>query len=176
VLGEFDKMEELSYAYLHALAAKEGFRCVRPMPDRDSIDVEVQSTGKLAPDSVLEGAMVQFQMKAIGKDELGAKEGKFSYSKLKIKNYNDLRPKTAVPRLLAVLVMPKKEVEWLSHSINELVMKRCMYWYSLFGLPEIQTDQLTTTVHIPEAQTLTPSKLKELLVKASYQEDLTNEF
>lgn len=54
MLSDNDKMEELSYAYMHALAAKGGFRCVRPVPDRDSVDVQVQSRGKLTPGKLTE--------------------------------------------------------------------------------------------------------------------------
>ncbi len=177
MLADNDQMEELSYAYMHALAAKVGFRCVRPIPDRDSIDVEVHSRGKLAQDSVLHGAMIQFQLKAVGKDEpIKLKDGRFSFSKLPVKNYDELRLRAAVPRLLAVLLMPKDKQYWVSHTPDWFQLKKCMYWYSLLGLPELSDpDKATTTVYIPAAQCLTPEKLLELVTRASKEEDLKNE-
>ena len=45
ILRENDRKAELSYAYLHALAAKAGYTCQRgPQPDVDSVDSVVRAS------------------------------------------------------------------------------------------------------------------------------------
>lgn len=164
-----DIKEELSYAYMHAIAAKIGYRCVRPVPDRDSIDVQVQGYGFLGAEAVLHSPMIQFQMKATS-SPLTKVGDNYSFNGLKVKNYNDLRAKSAVPRLMAVLMMPEKDDQWVDCDVNRLILNKCVYWCNLYQQPAITTD--TTTVYLHETNILSPEVLKALMEQAAKDEDL----
>ena len=65
-----------------------------------------------------------------------------------------------MPHLLAVLFLPRENNEWLGHSADELVLKRCAYWESLVQAPEIATDSVL--VWLPKAHVLSPQGLLAL--------------
>lgn len=46
--------EQLSYAFVHAVASRAGFICGhQPGPDMDSIDVNISALGRLSTESLL---------------------------------------------------------------------------------------------------------------------------
>jgi len=58
----------------------------------------------------------------------------FSYFLSGTQQYDDLRREThASPRILAVLFLPPKVEDWLTHSHEQLVLRKCAYWVSLRG-------------------------------------------
>jgi hypothetical protein len=72
-----------------------------------------------------------------------------NYDDLEVKNYDDLRePGENCPRILIVLVMPEDEAQWLSQSVDELVVRHCAYWVSLEGHPPPTTTR-TVRIAIP---------------------------
>jgi hypothetical protein len=86
----------------------------------------------------------------------------FSYA-LKIKNYNDLRiTDILVPRILVVVVVPKDITGWIGQSDNETLLKYCSYWVSIRGQLDV-TNKKTVSVHLPQANRLTVSGLRNLL-------------
>ena len=98
---------------------------------------------------------LNFQAKATSQDVLGDQHVAFRLNK---KNYNDLcDPSVTVPIILVVFLMPEDINDWLTHSSDELVLRRCAYWTSLRGKPE--TDQQTKTVHIPTVKMFDQSQL-----------------
>ncbi len=154
---------------MHAIAAKVGYRCVRPQPDRDSIDVQVQGYGFLGAGAVFHSPMIQFQMKATSTPLIKVDDN-YSFSGLKAKNYNDLRAMSAVPRLMAVLVMPEKDDEWINCDVDRLILNKCVYWCNLFKQPEITSA--TTTVYLHENNILSPEILQALMEQAARDEEL----
>lgn len=85
----------------------------------------------------------------------------FSYP-LKIKNYNDLRIDTQTPRLLVVLDLPRERENWLTVSVDELIIRRAAYWKSLRGLPETD-NSVSVTISIPKANIFDMNALAELM-------------
>jgi hypothetical protein len=164
-----DIKEELSYAYLHALAASVGCSCDRPFKDRDSCDVVVKARGYLAKDSVIPSPGPDIQMKATVRD-IPAK-GPIAYS-LKIKNYHDLRrERTQHPQLLVVQLLPKDEQLWLAHDIHMQITRTCAFWCNLKGQPDC-TNRKTRTVHIPPTNVFSPEVLWEMLLRVSREEEI----
>lgn len=152
------RKEELSRCYLNAICAYKGIAVERPRLDYDSVDAILRATISRNGERV--GAEINVQLKAtsqrLKEDNIG-----FDFI-LPVKNYNDLRMKSAAPRMLCVLRLPLNEGEWVTHSINELILKNCMYWFDLTKLPN--SDNTTSvTLHIPWANTLTPETVLELL-------------
>jgi hypothetical protein len=171
MLSENDIKEELSYAYLHALASRAGFGIDRTTKDRDSIDVTLSARGWLAEESRLMSPKLDFQLKATSQIEV--RETDFAF-RLPLKNYDDLRQVSMVPRLLLVLLLPEDPGEWLQCTEDSLISKRCAHWLSLKGMPAT-TNETSQTVYLAKANLLTLDSLKELMLRASRQEELRNE-
>lgn len=166
MLTENQIKEELSIAYIHAIAAKVGFSCERPKIDMDSIDVEIKSHGYLSPNSTLYSPEIKLQLKATSNININDDNIHFS---LPVNNYNDLRSNSMTPRLLVIFELPEDKTEWLQHSAEELIMRKCAYWVNLNGEPET-SNQSTVTVKIPKQQVLSPDELYQLMLSASREE------
>lgn len=67
MLSENDIKEELSHAYVHAVAAHAGFSFERITKDRDSIDATICAKGYLAADSNFASPKLDLQLKASSK-------------------------------------------------------------------------------------------------------------
>lgn len=163
-----DIKEELSYAYVHAVAARAGYAVVRPSKDRDSIDAIIEAGEVVAADQVTTSPKLELQLKATARAKLSANEFAF---KLPVKNYNDLRRATMCPRLLVVLVLPAQEAQWLECSEDALLAKRCAYWTYLKAYPPT-TNTTTRTVKLQRSNRFTVESLRELMARASRFEDL----
>lgn len=161
--------EQLSVAYVNAVAAICNFGCEFTRMDMDSIDVSITCNGNLAADSIIRSPEIKIQLKATNNLTLnGANEYSFV---LPVKNYDDLRANTLTPRLLVVLNLPQTKDGWLSHSVNDLIIRNCAFWLNLKGKPSV-TNTSNITVHLPSVNVFSPNALKELMLKVSRQETL----
>lgn len=166
LLTENQRKEELSVGYLHVISAHVGFSCEKLRIDMDSIDVVVNANGYLADDSTIYSPEIKMQLKASSNI---VPNGNYIPFPLPIKNYNDLRNRSTSPRLLVLLLLPENQHEWVLHSIDELVIKKCVYWLNLYGMPQ-SNNQTSVTVQIPVNNVLSPASLHELMISASKEE------
>ena len=150
------RMEQLSLAYIRAVAADAGYQVHRPETDFDSVD------GFLTSD-VGGRARIDFQAKATTRDIVQAGSIRFP---LPIKNYDDLRADTMVPRILIVLLMPECDDNWLAQTDEKLCLRRCTYWLSLAGMPP-SSNASSVTVHIPVANAFDRTQLDDLMNNAA---------
>lgn len=163
-LADNDRKEQLSYAYVHTLAARAGFSCDRPGIDRQSMDMIIHSEGRMAADSLFEQAQLGLQLKATACEPAIGDNVAFP---LPIKNYNELRGRNLLPRLLVVFHMPLEVEEWLDHEVEEyLASRRCAYYLNLSGAPEV-ANETNRTVYIPRRNVLTVESLTGLMGQAS---------
>jgi hypothetical protein len=169
MLEPTDIMEELSLAYVSAVVAMAGFAVEIPKRDKDSIDLRVCARGVVAANATLESPEIGVQLKSW--KVAAPLEPTFSYA-LKQKNYDDLRGKRMVPRILVIFTMPEDASQWLLHDEHRLVLQRCAYWTSLEGLPET-TNTTSTTVTMDRANLFDPEAVKALLTKAAREEPLS---
>jgi len=168
MLSENDIKEELSNAFVHAIASHCGFGFDRPGKDRDSVDVVITAKGKLDTSSIITSPRLDLQMKATC--EFSESNGTFGL-RIKKKNYDELRPvDVMVPRLLVVLVLPEEKQNWLVVDTEQLIARRCAFWCNLKGMPEIETE--TTTIRIPIENRFDAETLRLLLTKISKGEAL----
>ena len=155
------QMEQLSLAYIRAVAANSGYQLVRPQPDVDSVDgVLMASFGKRP--------RIEFQAKATTQDILRGNELRFP---LPVKNYDELRADTRVPRILIVFLMPEERTQWLVQTTDELCLRRCAYWFSLERFPGTSNTD-TVTVPVPVRNVFDSSKLVDLMQQAERGETL----
>lgn len=171
MLSENDIKEELSYAYVHAVASHAGFSCERVFKDRDSIDVTIRAKGMLADDSAIASPALDLQLKATCEPRI--EEEKIVFD-LKMKNYNELRQATLTPRLLVVMALPASKERWVSFEPEQLISRRCCYWHSLIEEPD--SDNLTRRrIKISQSQVFSPEQLRDLLIKVSRYEEIQND-
>lgn len=153
LLSTSDMEEELSLAYVSAIAAMAGYTTAAPNKDRNGIDIEINAGGDMFP-------ALNLQLKAtinLGNPICGT----YRYA-LKVKNYQKLIAPAQTPRLLVVLALPQDQMQWLSVSAKELVLRRCAYWLNLRGDPET-ANKCSITVSIPEDHIFDVETLRELM-------------
>ncbi len=159
---------ELSYAYVHAVASWQGINCKmgNRHDDNAGVDAHLTAWSPFEDQGYLSEVDLKIQLKAtIQKPtDHGAH---FSYFLQGKERYNDLRCEThAIPRILVVLFLPVGSENWLIHSTEELVLKKCAYWVSLRGAPE--TDNSSgVTVKLPKSQLFSPESLSKLCGRLS---------
>jgi hypothetical protein len=100
------------------------------------------------------------QLKCTAQDVVRTEHISFELGK---KNYDDLRgTDLLVPRILVVIVIPEQAEEWLEQTEENLVMRRCGYWFSLRSYGE--TENLTSiTLYIPRTNIFTVEVLRNLM-------------
>jgi hypothetical protein len=167
-----DIESRLSYAYLHAVASHSGFLCreATSAEDKEGIDAVVTAYGNFSG-SYRTQITINVQLKAT--IEVPTDNGNYlSYFVQGIKRYDKLREDHREPiRILMVLFLPEKHADWLSHSENELILKRCAFWMSLRNAPA-SDNRSGQTVKIPKDQILNSDNLKKLIERLAIQNDI----
>ena len=150
------QMEQLSLAYIRAVAAEAGYQVTRPEPDIDSVDGVLMASFGRRP-------RIDFQAKATAQDIL--REDSLHFP-IPVKNYNELRADTRTPRILIVVLMPREEHQWLSQTEDELCLRRCAYWLSLEGRLPVP-NKSSVSIKIPTTNIFSRTQLCELMTKAN---------
>lgn len=154
---------ELSYAYLHAVAAKAAMSCRDTNRHEDNAGIDAQLTAWGAfPGGYLTEVSLNIQLKATISEPVD--DGTYLHYTLQgVERYRALRQETiATPRILVVLFLPRDAQEWLRHSDDELVLRKCAYWVSLRNAPDT-TNTRGVTVLIPKAQVFSPDSLQDIV-------------
>jgi hypothetical protein len=170
MLFESDVKEELSLAYVRAVAARAGFSVEETRKDRDSVDLTICARGALFADAPITSPDLKVQVKAATLGPLPERE--FDFDVLS-HNYNALvDTKRSAPLILVVFVMPKDKARWLSCTESRLALRQCAYWVSLAGQPPT-SNKTKQRIKVPRAQIFSPPSLRELLVRVAREESLT---
>ncbi|MEX1012741.1 MAG: DUF4365 domain-containing protein [Waddliaceae bacterium] len=161
------RMEQLSMAYIHAIASHLGFGADKPLVDHDSIDLTISSSSgrKVKLDIQLKSTTT------FTNEQLLSENISFH---LPINNYNDLRTETLCPRILVVFCMPSNESEWIEHSTEQLILRKCAYWISLQGEQDT-TNKETITIRIPTKNIFSPESLEKLMLRIDKGEAINND-
>jgi len=151
-----DRAEQMSLVYVQAIAAGAGYTTATHSLDRDGVDIAVNAGGTMRPS-------IGIQLKATGK--LGPpKKGCFHFP-LKLRNYDLLRAETITPRLLVVLDLPDNELEWLTVTPQELVIRKAAYWLNLRQARESE-NKTSVTVLVPQDNLFNVEGLQSLMEHA----------
>lgn len=141
--------EQFSLAYVHAVTTVAGYTLEHVQVDIDSVDAIICSTDRTGN---VHSPRCEVQVKCTHVNIATETELPFQ---LKMKNYDDLRdPNVLVPTILVVVFTPRDLDGWLEHSEEQLVLRRCGYWVSLRGLPEVISSARNPrpTVKLPRRQ------------------------
>src|SRR5438045_2674409 len=112
LMDENEQKQQLSIAYLHAVASAAGFACQVPGVDDDSVDRTIVARGWVHKKSILRSPKIDVQLKSVTGDALKERKTYFKF-RLNKKNYDDLRNRAMVPRLLVVLLLPRDQRLWI---------------------------------------------------------------
>jgi hypothetical protein len=117
----------------------------------------VRQSGNAFVDS---GIQIDLQLKSTTRAQVGGSAVTYD---LNVRNYNHLRVANAnCPRLLVVFVMPDDETQWLTQTIDELVLRHCAYWLSLKGHPEKESSA-TVRVAIPKESVFSVAAIQAMM-------------
>ncbi|MFN0146754.1 MAG: DUF4365 domain-containing protein [Dehalococcoidia bacterium] len=150
-----NQLEEFSRAYFHAVSATAGLAIAIPSVDHDSIDYTVSSGVGNRP-------KLDVQLKCTSRPAL---VGAALAYELPLKNYEELRIRTQVPRILVVVVVPPDIGRWTHQTERRLIMRKCAYWRSLRDYPDT-TNSASVTIRIERTRILTPKALTSLMHEA----------
>jgi hypothetical protein len=153
------RQESLSRAYVRTIAAMAGVICTVPEQDYgiDKSFRAVRSRGQRHEDV---SGHLDVQIKSTTRADVSETEVAYD---LDVRNYEDLRVEGEnCPRILVILVLPKDETDWLSQSVDELILRHCAYWMRLEGLPPSKATS-TVRVRIPRKNVFSVEALKALL-------------
>ncbi len=146
-MTENEQKQQLSVAYVHAVAARAGYTCQVQIVDEDSVDVVIGATGYVHHEAAVRSPRIEVQLKATSALRPGAKTLTFP---LKPKNYDDLREKCLIPRILLVHVLPENPEEWIETTEECMISRRCAYWVSLLGMPQRENSR-SISVTLPRS-------------------------
>ncbi|MEX1026448.1 MAG: DUF4365 domain-containing protein, partial [Candidatus Paceibacterota bacterium] len=165
---------ELSYAYLHAVAAKAGMGCSwgNRHDDGVGVDATIRVRHDFGPSALLSSFTIDVQLKSTVQTPTIV-DDRYSYP-LAIKNYNELRDTTCSPlKMLVVLFLPSDHEQWLEVSAEQLVARRCAYWCGLHEAPA-SNNTTSQTIQIPTENLLTPQALLTIAEKLARREALND--
>ncbi len=166
-MDENEQKQQLSIAYLHAVASAAGYACQTPAFDDDSVDRVIVARGWVDEDAVHYSPRIDVQLKSFTRPPLARNERFLSYA-LRQKNYDDLRQEEPmVPRILVVLLLPENARDWISQGAKRLVVRYAAYYLSLCGMPERKDVKYKVSVKIPRKNLLSVRNLCRLVAKAS---------
>ena len=149
------KLEQFSLAHIRAVVTGAGYQITVPETDVDSVDGILMSSRGQRP-------RIDFQAKATSQDLV---KGDTIHFPLPLKNYNELRASSMVPRILIVVLVPANDDEWLSQTHSELCLHNCAYWLSLEGRDESSSTS-TVTVQVPVANMFNRDTVHHLMTRA----------
>jgi uncharacterized protein DUF4365 len=163
------RMEQLSRAYVQAVAAVCGCNCARPEPDY-GVDLTIRRVVKRRNQYEEAGLTLALHLKST-KVPTDLSDEDVSYD-LDVRTYSQLRRTTrASPAILVLLLMPSECDEWLYHDESRLEIRRCAYWLSLRSQPPIPNSS-TIRVKISRQNQFTPSQLERIMESIKRKEDL----
>ena len=153
------RKEELSLSYLHAICAMNGISMEPQAHDDDSVDVILKKV-YLRSDNSKYNAQISVQLKSTSS---GYIDNAFYFSyPLKKKNYDDLRMPATIKPFLFILILPENETDWVLHNVEELILKKCMYWLDLKELPDCGNVS-SVTVNFQKSNYISPETLDTIL-------------
>ncbi len=146
-------------AYVQAIAANAGMGHTPRMNDY-GIDLSIHEIVKRGKRHCETGTVLDIQVKSTTRTIRGPNVIKYD---LEAKAYEDLRdPEVSNPRILVLVIFPKKSIEILVQSEEELILRGCAYWISLEGLPPT-TRSSSVRIQIPRTNVFSVLSLRNIL-------------
>lgn len=162
-MTEAARKEDISISYISAVCAYGGIDYETVRHDDDSTDAMIKKTVTIEKGCKFV-AELRIQLKCTSSSKQCTDKGDFLIYRLKVKNYNDLCAEGTSEIILALLVLPEEESEWLAWTRDELLIKGCMYWAS-FASYEPSENLETVSVHIDKKNVINSMTLNKIMDK-----------
>lgn len=158
------RKEELSISYLNALCAVQYIALEIRKHDNDGKDACLSKTIIRRDNGEKFDAKFDVQLKA---SSTGYTEHTNDYAyAIEMKLFNDLKRPSPLKCYLFLLILPEDETKWVIHTIDELVIKKCMYWLDLNEL-SFSDNTSKITLRIPKKNVVTSELLEDLLQQSA---------
>ncbi|WP_405186485.1 DUF4365 domain-containing protein [Streptomyces anulatus] len=145
------QQEQVSLAYLSAVATRAGATSAVWNVDKDGVDVTLQR----------DFIDVAFQMKCTYAPILLADGETYAFD-LDMRTYDILRkPTRSSAGFLGLVVVPRDIEEWLTQEDESLFMRCAGYYARIQDSPEV-SNQGTTRIHLPKKQRLDRAGLDDV--------------
>lgn len=154
--------EDLSCAYIAAVAAKAGFNCGRPSFHDYGNDLLINGVDIISGKRVNSPYSLWISAKA---SQNFIDDNDYIKYDLNVDDYNHLADtRLGIPIILVLYCMPNNENDWLSVLKDVTTLKYCGYWKSLRGLPK-SSNQNTKRIEIPKNQIFNESSIKSIMTR-----------
>ena len=153
--------EDLSIAYLRAICAKAEVTFNLQKRDEDGSDVDLNKCVSTDMGQRVIST-IKVQLKSTSSKMFYREERKTITYKAKAKCYNDLIENRIVPLYLFLLILPENEEESVNFSVEQLIIKRCMYWVKLQKSKE-RAEKPFVDIIIEKSNVVSPEALLNIL-------------
>lgn len=126
--------EQMSLAFIHAVAAHAGLLYERYAEDLTGVDGVLKSADSPYP-------LIEFQAKATSRDIIGSDGIRFE---LKVDHHNALVGPHRATRVLVVVQLPDNPADWVSYHPDELRLICRGWWRSLRDEAESRNERSVT--------------------------------
>lgn len=158
----------LSSAYVYAIASRAqfGFQITDQQIDYFKIDGTIMGWGQFRhsdTDIVDTKPIIAVQLKASTKAYYVKDHVHYN---LDVETFEDFSSPHTTPHIFILLVLPKNSDEWISHTTDALISRKCAYWCSLLDYPRRpKPGQKNITIKIPICNHFSVEQLKEIMGK-----------
>lgn len=162
-MTETDKMELLSINYLEVIANHSGYFNQNGKDYGTDLSIRKASYSSEKNRIFTTGKAVDIQVKSVSEknvEDFGNDSSTSIKYDLEVKNYNDLvrrsqRTGTLIPLMLAVFILPNDLQKWLSVNPEELIVRKCAFWYEIEETASLSKNQYTQRIVIPKENRIT---------------------
>lgn len=169
-MDESQIKEELSINYIATVAAIGGIDYEINRHDGDSTDGVLKKWIVPSAGSKIHTSL-RVQLKCTSSVSQYSDDGNYITYQLKAKNYNDLTAKSTTPIVLGLLVLPENKKMWTKWSVEELLIKGCMYWLNLANCEET-SNKASVSVKIDKSNVINSNTLNDLLNRIAEEGEL----
>ena len=157
-MTESKRKEDMSIAYLQTVCAYAWVDMIMVRHDDDGTDCLLKKS--LCIQNIRYDATISVQLKSTSQSVIET-DTNLHYA-LKKKNYDDLRSIGSTSKYLFVLFLPNTESDWITHSCDELILRRCMYWHDLSKAPQ-KSNTSSVTLNLDKNKFVSPGSLIRLI-------------
>ena len=157
-MTEQDIMEELSKGYLEMIANRNGYFNFCGRDYGTDLMIRKARACTTRKRYLTQGKAIDIQVKAtLDHNVRHLTDASKPYVKydLEAKNYNDLIDRSQengafIPLFLVVFILPQERSAWMRLTPEELIVKKCAYWYQIHGGAKQSDNSSTVTITIPK--------------------------
>lgn len=151
-------MEELSKSFLETIANSQGYFNSTSRDFGTDLTIRKANLCPTRKRYLTGGKAIDIQIKAVSQKYvryLNENTKSFIKYDLETKNYNDLIDRAnengaIIPLILAVFVIPDDKNDWISLSHEELIIRKCAFWYKVAPNTLYSINKQKIAIEIPK--------------------------